>query len=66
MKMNKTGKISKSHEQLKNISTINDNHWTIFGRNENCPVDWNKISALSDKNWRIFRLLMIAAEQYLG
>ncbi len=22
--------------------------------------------ALSDKNWRIFRLLMIAAEQYLG
>ncbi len=30
-------------------------------------VRWlNKISALSDKNWRIFRLLMIAAEQYLG
>ncbi len=26
----------------------------------------NKIPALSDKNWRIFRLLMIATEQYLG
>ncbi len=26
----------------------------------------NKISALSDKNWRIFRLLMITTEQYLN
>ncbi len=61
----KTGEISKSHEQLKNISTINDNHWTYL--DEMRTVPWlNKISALSDKNWRIFRLLMIAAEQYLG